>query len=416
MASTQPPKDRDEFRVAIVCALPCEADAVTLLFDEVWDEISAPYERLETDRNTYITGRIGRHNVVLVTLPSRGTTAAARGSAYLTLSYHNLKLALLVGTCGGMPRIDNIDAYLGDVVIGKDVTQHDFGAHCPSGFVLNDAAENMVQRANKELRILLANYEMEFMRNRLKTAAKSHLKGLQVAAMKAGRKANYQYPGKKEDRLFPPDYHHEHKEPCTLCEDNPWDFCEATYRSSCIETGCDFSKLIPRCHQDDLPQGAKFTPEIFLGRYGSVNIPVTSGNYRDELAAKYNLDAFDTEGAGYADSHSNTAWEDFASATAASVARAVLDRYPSGNSVSLNVLQEANELSVANNSLVDTALDNKLETTGSVAYISEPVVIPGEKNPANSYWRPWASSWKSGLLLGSGIFVVIALYRNFFSF
>ncbi|KAF5643432.1 transcription factor [Fusarium tjaetaba] len=346
MVSTQPPKDRNEFRIAIVCALPCDADAITLLFDEFWDEISAPYERLETDRNTYITGRIGQHNIVLVTLPRPGCTSAASGSAYLTLSYRNLKLALLVGTCGGMPRIGNIDAYLGDVVIGKDVTQHDFGTHYPGEYVLNDAAENMIRRASKELRILLANLQMEFTRNRLKKAAEHHLKDLQEAARKAGRKADYQYPGTKEDRLFPRDYRHEHKESCTLCKDNAHGFCEANYRSPCIETGCDFSKLIHRHHRDDLPQGAEFIPEILLGRFGSANIPVRDGVYRDELAEKYSLDAFDMEGAGiwdelptliikgisgYADSHSNKAWKDFASATAASVARAILGRYPSSD-------------------------------------------------------------------------------------
>ncbi|KAF4441424.1 transcription factor [Fusarium acutatum] len=403
MVLTQPPKDRDEFRIAIVCALPCEADAVTLLFDEFWDEISAPYDRLETDMNTYITGRIGRHNIVLVTLPGPGGIRAAAGSAYLTLSYRNLKLALLVGTCGAMPRIGNIDAHLGDVVIGKDVTQHDFGALYPSGFVLNDAAENMIRRASKELRILLANYEMEFMRNRLKTAAKSHLKDLQEAALKGERTANYQYPGTKEDRLFPPDYQHEHRESCTLCEDNPYGFCKATYRSSCIETGCDFSNLIPRYRQDDLPQGAELTPEIFLGRFGSANKPVRDGVYRDELAEKYSLDAFDMEAAGiwdelptliikgisgYADSHSNKAWKDFASATAASVARAILGRYPSGNNVEISIplitQQEANEISVASNSLVDVDWGNEQEIVGSLTYASEPVVIPGDTNAADS--------------------------------
>ncbi|KAF5533730.1 transcription factor [Fusarium phyllophilum] len=406
MVSTQPPKNRDEFRIAIVCALPCEADAVMLLFDEFWDEISAPYDRLETDMNTYITGRIGQHKIVLVALPGPGGIRAAKGSAYLTLSYRNLKLALLVGTCGGMPRIGDIDAYLGDVVIGKDVTQHDFGACYPGGlFVLNDGAENMIRRASKELRILLANYEMEFMRNRLKKAAKSHWKDLQEAALKAGRKANYQYPGTKEDRLFPPDYRHEHKESCTLCKDNPHGFCKANYRSSCIETGCDFSKLIPRHHRDEHPQGAEFTPEIFLGRFGSANKPVRDGVYRDELAERYSLDAFDMEGAGllnelptliikgisgYADSHSNKAWKDFASSTAASVARAILGRYPSSNMeppVPLHVLQEANELSVASNSLVDVDWGNEQEIVGSLKFASEPAVIPGEINAANSYWR-----------------------------
>ncbi|KAF5700066.1 hypothetical protein FGLOB1_10997 [Fusarium globosum] len=364
MASTQPPKDRDEFRIAIVCALPCEADAVTLLFDEFWDEISAPYDRLELDRNTYITGRMGRHNVVLVTLHNRGTINAATGSACLTLRYPNIKLALLVGTCGGMPRIENIDAYLGDVVISKDVTQFDFGARYPDGhFILNDAAEKMIRRANRDIRTMLATYETEFMRKRLKVAAKSHLKDLQEAALKAGRTANYQYPGMKENRLFPPDYRHQHEESCTL---------------------------FPRCHQDDLPQGAEFTPEILFGRFGSANTPVKDGDLRDELARKYHLDAFETEGAGmwddvptliikgisgYADSHSNKAWKHYASATAASVAKAVLGRYPSSNNREvpsfMSAPQEANELGISSNPLVNTARGKEQEISRSLAHNSE---------------------------------------------
>ncbi|KAF5640378.1 hypothetical protein F25303_7126 [Fusarium sp. NRRL 25303] len=391
MASTQPPKDRDEFRIAIVCALPCEADAVTLLFDEFWDEISAPYDRLESDRNTYITGRIGQHNVVLATLHHRGTINAAIGSVHLTLSYPNIKLALLVGTCRGMPRIENIDAYLGDVVIGKDATQYDFGARYPDGqFVLNDLAEKMIRRANRNIRTMLATYETEFMRKRLKVAAKSHLKDLQEAALKVERTANYQYPGTKEDRLFPPDYCHEHEELCTLCKDNVRGFCKTNYRASCIEVGCDFSKLIPRSHRDDLPQGAELIPEIFFGRFGSANIPVKDGDYRDELASKYHLDAFETEGdgmwddiptliikgiSGYADSHSNKAWKHYASATAASVAKAVLGRYPSSNNMGspafMKAPQEANELSVASSSLVNTAWGKEKEIAVSLVHNSK---------------------------------------------
>ncbi|KAG4258919.1 hypothetical protein FPRO04_11008 [Fusarium proliferatum] len=358
MASAQPSKDTDEFRVAIVCALPSEADAVMLLFDEFWDELSAPYDRLELGRNTYITGRMGRHNVVLVTLHSRGTINAATGSVCLTLRYPNIKLALLVGTCGGMPRIENIDAYLGDVVISKDVSQYDFGARYPDGhFILNESAEKMIRRANRDIRTMLATYETEFMRMRLKVAAKSHLKDLQEAALKAGRTANYRYPGTKEDRLFPRDYHHEHEESCTLY---------------------------------DLPQGAELTPEIFLGRFGSANTSVKDGDLRDELARKYHLDAFETEGAGmwddvptliikgisgYADSHSNKAWKHYASATAASVAKAVLGRYPSSNNrevpAFMSAPQEANGLGISSNPLVNTARGKEQEIVGILAHNSE---------------------------------------------
>ncbi|KAH7302954.1 hypothetical protein B0I35DRAFT_365815 [Stachybotrys elegans] len=67
-----------------------------------------------------------------------------------------------------------------------------------------------------------------------------------------------------------------------------------------------------------------------------------SGEDRDRIAAEHDLIAFEMEGAGawdevpcivvkgicdYADSHKNKAWQDFAAATAASVAKAILARY-----------------------------------------------------------------------------------------
>ncbi|KAH7240276.1 nucleoside phosphorylase domain-containing protein [Fusarium redolens] len=402
MASTQPPKDRNSFRVAIVCALPREADAVTLLFDEFWDEISDPYGREDSDTNTYITGRIGRHNVVLVTLPGPGTNNAAAGAAYLTLSYRNLKLALLVGTCGGMPRINDMDAYLGDVVISKTIIQYDFGRLYPGHFIIKDAPEDRIGRANKDIRTMLASFEMEFMRKRLKIAATSHLSHLQEVAKEQDRKAEYQYPGTKQDRLFPPDYSHNHRKSCSVCSDDSNVFCEAAFKYSCIEAGCDLSKLIPRDREDDLPEGADFTPEIFIGRLGSANQVVKSGVDRDELAARHDLDAFEMEGAGiwdeiptmiikgisgYADSHRNEAWKDFAAATAASVAKAILGRYPSGNSVQpsapVSGQQDLNERSVASNSLLNATWSNQGHIAGDLTYMPGPVQLPGESNATN---------------------------------
>ncbi|KAH7021526.1 uncharacterized protein B0I36DRAFT_435315 [Microdochium trichocladiopsis] len=62
--ASQPPHDRTQFHSAIICALPREADAVTLLFDHFWDERRDPYRWADNDTNTYIAGRIGEHFVV----------------------------------------------------------------------------------------------------------------------------------------------------------------------------------------------------------------------------------------------------------------------------------------------------------------------------------------------------------------
>ncbi|KAH7124426.1 hypothetical protein EDB81DRAFT_872496 [Dactylonectria macrodidyma] len=310
MASQKPPADRKSFRVAIICALPREADAVNLLFDQFWDEDRDPYGRADGDTNIYITGRIGDHHIVLAVLPSMGTNSAAAATASLRSSYTDLKLAILVGICGGVPRIANYDAFLGDVVVSKSIIQYDYGRQYHGHFAVKSTVEDSLGRANRDIRSLLAVFETELMRERLQAEASRHLKHLQEAAKKGRRRANYQYPGMNEDKLYPPTYMHRHRKWCGRFE--------------------------------ELVQGGAFSPEIFIGRIGSGNTVMKSGEDRDQIAARHDLIAFEMEGAGacdevpcivvkgicdYADSHKNKAWQDFAAATAASVAKAILGRY-----------------------------------------------------------------------------------------
>ncbi|KAF9776845.1 hypothetical protein IL306_004908 [Fusarium sp. DS 682] len=333
MVPTQP-QDRRGFRVAIICALPREADAVTLLFDEFWGQLGDPYGRADSDTNIYITGRIGQHNVVLTILPKMGTNDATATAVNLRTSYTGLELALIVGVCGGLPRIDDTDAFLGDVVVSKSVFQYDY------------TLEDIVQTANKDIRTLLAVFETEFMRERLKKTAVGYLQDLQQAAKKEYRRAKYHYPGANKDILYSPEYSHKHRGSCSVCTGDTNAFCEAAAKASCIEVGCEPSKVIERDHGENLPEGADFTPEIFIGCIGSGNSVIKSGLDRDQIAAKHDLIAFEMEGAGvwdeipsiiikgicdYADSHKNKAWQDFAAATAASVAKAILERYPTSN-------------------------------------------------------------------------------------
>lgn len=148
MNSPQPPTDRNSFRVAIICALPREADAVTLLFDHFWDEVRDPYGRADGDTNTYITGRIVDHDIVLAVLLNMGTNSAAAATASLRSSYTGLRLALLVGICGGVPRIADYDAFLGDVVLSKSLVQYDYGRQYPGHFFIK--TELMRERLQAE--------------------------------------------------------------------------------------------------------------------------------------------------------------------------------------------------------------------------------------------------------------------------
>ena len=115
------PNGRDDFGVAIVCALPLEYDAVSYIFDAFWDEDGDPYGRAIGDPNSYTTGRIGDFNVVLALLPHMGRANAASAAASMRSSYAQLRLALLVGVCGGAPRLEQGEVFLGDVVISQTV-------------------------------------------------------------------------------------------------------------------------------------------------------------------------------------------------------------------------------------------------------------------------------------------------------
>ncbi|KAM3475995.1 hypothetical protein MY8738_007151 [Beauveria namnaoensis] len=336
MSAPQPPADRKSFRVAILCAMSHEADAVALLFDQFWNEERDPYGRADGDENTYNTGRIGQHHVVLAVLPHIGTSSAAAATASLRSSYTNLKLAILVGICGGIPRIKDDNAFLGDVVISQIIIQYDYGRQYPSHFAIKSTIEDSLGRANTDIGSLLANLGTRFNKARLQAKASTHLKHLQAAAK------HYQYPGKENDTLYDPKYTHRHQKGCSVCVNDPSAFCESASRAFCVETGCDSTSVVARERFAGLVDGGDFIPGIFIGRIGSGNTVMKSGEDRDRIAADNDLIAFEMEGAGawdqvpcivvkgicdYADSHKNKSWQDFAAATAASVAKAILERY-----------------------------------------------------------------------------------------
>ncbi|KAI5460662.1 hypothetical protein BGZ63DRAFT_249617 [Mariannaea sp. PMI_226] len=180
------------------------------------------------------------------------------------------------------------------------------------------------------------------MRGRLQAETSKHLQYLQTIARRNQHQADYEYPGANKDRLYAPDHTHKHRTSCDLCANNPDIFCDVASKTSCIETECGSTNLIARERPVHLIQGADFSPQIFIGRIGSGNTVMKNGRDRDRIATRHGLIAFEMEGAGvwdevpciivkgicdYADSHKNKAWQDFAAATAAAVAKAILGRY-----------------------------------------------------------------------------------------
>ena len=66
MARLLRPNTRDDFEIAIICALKIERDAIEALLDEEYETDGFSYGKAAGDSNAYTTGRLGNQHVVLV--------------------------------------------------------------------------------------------------------------------------------------------------------------------------------------------------------------------------------------------------------------------------------------------------------------------------------------------------------------
>ncbi|KAH8654234.1 hypothetical protein BGZ61DRAFT_541507 [Ilyonectria robusta] len=347
------PISRSDFEVAIVCALPLEYDAVSLLIDKFWDESGDRYGRAVGDDNRYTTGRMGNMDVVVVLLSNMGKASAAGAAASLRASYPGVRLALLTGICGGVPKTaKDEEVLLGDVIISKVVIQHDLGRQYADGFATKDTVEDGLGRPTRNIRNMVTYLETILGRRRLEERANTFLQTIQKKPQGRRRGPNYAYPGADHDRLFQASYQHKHHT-STTCEcahhqGGADSVCEASRSLLCEDLGCNDAYLVRRDRVEEKRnlqskdrQQAQ-APWIFVGRIGSGDMVVKSGENRDRLAARHKIVGFEMEGAGvwdevpcivvkgvcdYADSHKNKRWQDFAAATAASTAKALLEQY-----------------------------------------------------------------------------------------
>ena len=312
------PPTRADFEIAIICALTIEADAVSALFDHHWDDDGPTYGKAANDPNTYSTGAIGSHNVILAHMPGMGKASAAAVAANCRVSFPSIRLALVVGVCGVVPfrpgSGKTAETVLGDVIISSGVVQYDLGRRLPERFVVKDTLLEVLGRPNAEVRSLLAK-----------------LNGLRDRKMLQGKMAGYMdvlrgepelaavYPGATQDRLF-----------------------EATYRHvsegmSCEECACD-GELVSRTR---LEQG-NGQPAVHFGLIASGDTVMKSGEDRDAIARQTGIIGFEMESAGvwavfpcvvikgacdYADSHKTKVWQRYAAATAAACMKAFLGHW-----------------------------------------------------------------------------------------
>ncbi|KXX76569.1 Regulatory protein AfsR [Madurella mycetomatis] len=339
--TVQRPTSRDDFDIAIVCALPLEFDAVVSILDEVWDdgEDHPTLGKAPGDLNTYLNGRIGRHNVVIVLLPQRmGKVNAAIVASDLRHSYR-VRLALLVGICAGVPKAGDKEMLLGDVAISNSLY--------PDGFVRKAGAQDNLAGLNKEISgIINMIQNTEYKKRILHQKTASILKDLRQ------REYKYRLPNPVSDKLFLPGYRHKHQGsptcPCQYHVEESDPVCEKAIEKPCEELGCEDNFLIARArYKERLAAAASpddvsvpmFDPLIHIGRVASGDTVMKSAVTRDIIAETEQVIAFEMEGAGiwehlpalvvkgvcdYADSHKNKSWQHYAAGSAASAAKALL--------------------------------------------------------------------------------------------
>ncbi|RSL57464.1 hypothetical protein CEP54_008277 [Fusarium duplospermum] len=347
--SVSRPSRRDEFEIAIICALPLEYDAVSYTFDEFWDQDGDQYGRARNDPNTYTTGRIGNSNVVLALLSRMGKTNAASAAASIAMSYSGLRMALLVGVCGAAPRNGDEEILLGDVVISSSVIEYDFGRQYPDKFVRKDTLPDSHGRPNKDIRSLLVTLETDRGLDRLEQGSISFLQKLQAAVSKTKHRGKYGYPGTSEDTLFETTHRHKHHGltscACRDCFNDSDPVCEKAINLACVDLGCNNGPVVDRerlrAKQRAERDGESIAqhPAVHIGLVASGDKVMKSASERDRLSKEEGVIAFDMEGAGvwdelpciiikgvcdYADSHKNKKWQRFAAATAASTTKALL--------------------------------------------------------------------------------------------
>ncbi|KAL7922389.1 hypothetical protein ACQKWADRAFT_292337 [Trichoderma austrokoningii] len=310
------------YTIGWIAALHIERAAATALLDEC-HETPEGFDQHVSDENSYTWGRIGKHNVVIASLPDGvyGTTSAATTVSDLVSSLPHIRIGLLVGIGGGIAQPNRgRDIRLGDIVVSRPEGTTGGVVQYGLGKVKQDDVWELKGYLNKPPQVLL---------NALGTLrAKHEVDGPAIPALlqamydakprMKGPKNNFTYQGFENDRLFYADYDH----------------CGGT---TC--NACDNSQEIKRDDRNSTD------PEIHYGIIASGNTLIKNATSRDiilEVVGEQCM-CVEMEAAGlmdrfpclvirgicdYADSHKNDRWQRYASATAAAFAKELIQYIP----------------------------------------------------------------------------------------
>ncbi|KAI1440702.1 purine and uridine phosphorylase [Annulohypoxylon stygium] len=309
--------NHDAYTVGWICALPIEYVAAQEFLDEEHEGLDFMEQN---DNNIYTLGRIGKHNVVVASLPlgQYGLVSAANVARDMVRSFANIRVGLMVGIGGGVPS-QNHDIRLGDVVVSAaglsngGVFQYDYGKtvqnkeFVTTGF-LNQPPQLMLSAVGN----LKAIYKRKG--NQLEDSVTKLLHN------NPRLQDDYQRPDSSTDKLYVSSFTH-------AGGDNAC--CSATVED-------DESTIILR----KLRGVYEDNPAIHYGLIASANQLMKDAVVRDRLAAEKNVLCFEMEAAGlmnhfpclvvrgicdYSDTHKNKLWQGYAAMTAAAYAKDFLN-------------------------------------------------------------------------------------------
>ncbi|KAH0168095.1 Pfs, NACHT and ankyrin domain protein, partial [Aureobasidium melanogenum] len=340
MANLQALESGDMYTVGWISALPLELAAATAMLDEE-HAIPTDFNRSPSDQNNYTFGRMGEHNLVIASLPAGvyGTTSAATTASQMLSSFPNIRIGLMVGIGAGIPKPEEYDIRLGDVVVSQPhgtsggVVQYDLGKAKADGSFEQKGMLNMPPLA---LLNALSNLQARHIKlaSKISPYVNKMLEQFPLMKKRRPKMPSYMYQGVDHDKLFEPAYLHLGGPSCTACE-----------------TGREITR--------DVRESTD--PEIHYGIIASGNTLVKDAVQRDTLAKDTGEDCicFEMEAAGimntfpcvvirgicdYADSHKNDRWQGYAAATAAAYAKELLEVIPCGDlqrtERAIKVLQE----------------------------------------------------------------------------
>jgi nucleoside phosphorylase len=323
-----------DFDVGVICALSFEGAAVEAVFDELYKDVPGLPEEVSWGRITYqlSLGRVGKKYVVLIWLRKIGTKEAGGARIALQHVYPEINIFFVVGICGGVPSAGiGAEPVIGDVVISTNILPHDIGKQIHGTFLLTEKPYMPTKSQS-----FLSKHTSPLRKQKLEDRLLQVLEMARLTTTEEGR-SKISYQGVEKDVLYVPDHHHKHNTLC--CNEGS---CPEAQRSTCVEVGCDKSRVVKRMRLCDPKNPPK--PIIHFGTVGSGNRVMKSGQERDHLARLYQIIAFEKEGAGvfddgldvyvikgicdYADGHKNMGWQNYSAYAAAGAFKAFLEEYP----------------------------------------------------------------------------------------